>query len=109
MTEKLQCANVSLATAGALNSPDSALRTNIRNGVQLAIDKHNAANPGCQIKLREFDTEGLPQNASNIAPQIIGDPAIVGLIGPAFSGETKSTGQIFSEAGLVSTTGSAAT
>ncbi|RRE03226.1 branched-chain amino acid ABC transporter substrate-binding protein [Mycobacteroides abscessus subsp. massiliense] len=104
---KAQCANVSLATAGALNGPDSALGTNIRNGVQLAIDKHNAANPGCQIKLREFDTEGLPQNASNIAPQIIGDPAIVGLIGPAFSGETKSTGQIFSEAGLVSTTGSA--
>lgn len=36
-----------------------------------------------------------------------GDPTIVRLIGPAFSGETKSTGQIFSEAGLVSTTGSA--
>lgn len=104
---KAQCANLSLAMAGALNGPDAALGINILDGAKLAVDKHNAANPGCQIKLREFDTEGLPQNASNIAPQIIGDPTIVGLIGPGFSGETKSTGQIFSEAGLVSTTASA--
>ena len=50
--------------AGALNGPDAALGINIKNGVQLAIDKHNAANPGCQVQLKPFDTEGDPQKAT---------------------------------------------
>ncbi|MDT5336769.1 MAG: branched-chain amino acid transport system substrate-binding protein, partial [Mycobacterium sp.] len=45
---KATCPPVSIAMAGALNGPDAALGINIKNGVQLAIDKHNAANPGCQ-------------------------------------------------------------
>jgi branched-chain amino acid transport system substrate-binding protein len=93
--------------AGALNGPDAALGINIKNGVQLALDKHNAANPGCQIELRTFDTEGDPQKATAIAPQIVDDEAIIGLIGPAFSGETKATGGVFDQAGLVAATASA--
>lgn len=101
------CAPVSIAMAGALTGPDSALGINIRNGVQLAVDKHNESNAGCQVQLRIFDTEGDPQKASVIAPQIVDDQRIVGLVGPAFSGETKSTGGLFSRAGLVTTTASA--
>jgi len=101
------CPPVSIAMAGALTGPDSALGINIRNGVQLAVDKHNEANPGCQVELKTFDTEGDPQKASAIAPQIVDDQSIVGLVGPAFSGETKSTGGVFSQAGLVATTASA--
>ena len=85
--------------AGALNGPDAALGINIKNGVQLALDQHNAANPGCQIELRTFDTEGDPQKATAIAPQIVDDESIIGLIGPAFSGETKATGGVFDQAG----------
>lgn len=101
------CEPVAIAMAGALNGPDAALGINIKNGVQLAIDKHNAANPGCQIELKTFDTEGDPQKATAIAPQIVDDAAIIGLIGPAFSGETKATGGVFDQAGLVSVTASA--
>jgi len=104
---KATCAPVTIAMAGALNGPDAALGINIKNGVQLALDKHNAANPGCQIELKTFDTEGDPQKATAIAPQIVGDAAIIGLIGPAFSGETKATGGVFDQAGLVSATASA--
>ena len=104
---KATCAPVAIAMAGALNGPDAALGINIKNGVQLALDKHNAANPGCQIELKTFDTEGDPQKATAIAPQIVDDAAIVGLVGPAFSGETKATGGVFDQAGLVSTTASA--
>ena len=104
---KAACEPVKIAMAGALNGPDAALGINIKNGVQLALDKHNAANPGCQIELRTFDTEGDPQKATAIAPQIVGDAAIIGLIGPAFSGETKATGGVFDQAGLVSATASA--
>src|SRR4029078_3325691 len=80
---------------------------NIKNGVQLAIDKHNAANQGCQIQLKPFDTEGDPQKATAIAPQIVDDQYTIGLVGPAFSGETKATGGVFSQAGLVAVTASA--
>jgi branched-chain amino acid transport system substrate-binding protein len=104
---KATCEPVSIAMAGALNGPDAALGINIKNGVQLAIDKHNAANPNCQIELKTFDTEGDPQKATAIAPQIVDDASIVGLIGPAFSGETKATGGVFDQAGLVAATASA--
>ena len=93
--------------AGALNGPDAALGINIKNGVQLALDKHNAANPGCQVQLKPFDTEGDPQKATQVVPQIINDAVHLGLIGPAFSGETKATGGIFNQAGLVAATASA--
>ena len=101
------CAPVTIAMAGALNGPDAALGINIKNGVQLALDKHNAANPGCQIGLKAFDTEGDPQKATAIAPQIVDDASIIGLVGPAFSGETKATGGVFDQAGLVAATASA--
>jgi branched-chain amino acid transport system substrate-binding protein len=104
---KATCAPVSLAFAGALTGPNSALGINIRNGAQLAIDKHNAANPHCQVQLKPFDTGGEPQNASNIAPQIVDDKFTLGLIGLVFSGETKATGTVFDQAGLVEVSPSA--
>ncbi len=104
---KANCPPVSIAMAGALNGPDAALGINIKNGVQLAIDKHNAANPGCQVQLKPFDTEGDPQKATAIAPQIVDDQYTIGLVGPAFSGETKATGGVFNQAGLVAATASA--
>ncbi|MBS1693160.1 MAG: branched-chain amino acid ABC transporter substrate-binding protein [Actinobacteria bacterium] len=104
---KATCPPVSIAMAGALNGPDAALGINIKNGVQLAIDKHNAANPGCQVQLKPFDTEGDPQKATGVAPQIVDDQYTIGLVGPAFSGETKATGDVFNQAGLVAVTASA--
>ena len=104
---KATCPPVSIAMAGALTGADAALGINIKNGVQLAIDSHNAANPGCQVQLKPFDTEGDPQKATAIAPQIVDDQYTVGLVGPAFSGETKATGTVFDQAGLVSATASA--
>lgn len=104
---KATCPPVMIGMMGALNGPDAALGINIKNGVQLAIDKHNAANPGCQVQLKAFDTEGDPQKATGVAPQIVDEPFIIGLVGPAFSGETKATGDVFNQAGLVATTASA--
>lgn len=104
---KAQCPPVSLAMAGALNGPDAALGINIKNGIQLAVEKHNAANPGCQAQLKTFDTEGDPQKATQVAPQIINDAFTIGLIGPAFSGETNATGDVYNQAGLVAATASA--
>lgn len=59
------------------------------------------------MQLKKFDTEGDPQKATAIAPQIVDDQYTIGLVGPAFSGETKATGTVFDQAGLVSATASA--
>lgn len=104
---KATCPPVSIAMMGALNGPDAALGINIKYGVQLAVDKHNAANPGCQVQLKTFDTEGDPQKATAVAPQVVDDVFTIGLVGPAFSGETKATGSVFAQAGLVAATASA--
>ena len=104
---KAVCPPLSIAMAGALTGPDAQLGINIKNGVQLAVDKHNDANPGCRVQLKPFDTEGDPQKATQIAPQIINDAYTIGLVGPAFSGETDATGQVFNQAGLVAATASA--
>jgi branched-chain amino acid transport system substrate-binding protein len=104
---KATCPPLSIAMAGALTGPDAQLGTNMKYGVQLAVDKHNAANPGCQIQLKTFDTEGDPQKASAVAPQIVDDAFTIGLVGPGFSGETDATGAVFNQAGLVAATASA--
>jgi len=102
-----KCDPVTIAMAGALTGPNAALGINILNGAKLAVDAHNAANADCQVTVKEFDTEGDPQKATQVAPSIVGDKSVIGLLGPAFSGETAAVGQVFSDAGLLSLTASA--
>ena len=105
---KAKCASGSvIAMAGPLTGSNAALGINILDGAKLALDQFNTANPGCQLTIKQFDTEGDPQKATQVAPQIVGDASIIGLLGPAFSGETKATGAIFNQAGLLSVTASA--
>ncbi|MFT4126007.1 MAG: branched-chain amino acid ABC transporter substrate-binding protein [Gordonia sp. (in: high G+C Gram-positive bacteria)] len=101
------CPGTTIGFAGAETGPNANLGLNILRGARLAIDKFNKANPKCQIKLKDFDTEGEPQKATGVATQIVNDDSIVGLLGPAFSGETKATGGTFAQAGLLSVTASA--
>jgi len=104
---KASCPPLAIAMAGPLTGADAPFGDNVRDGAQLAVQQHNADNPGCQVALKTFDTEGDPQKATGIAPQIVDDPSIVGLVGPTWSGETKATGSTFDQAGLVAITPSA--
>ena len=104
---KATCSPVAIAMAGPLTGADAPFGANVRDGAQLAVDQHNAANPGCQVQLKTFDTEGDRQKASALAPQLVDDPSIIGLVGPTWSGETKATGSVFDQAGLVAVTPSA--
>jgi branched-chain amino acid transport system substrate-binding protein len=101
------CEGVSIAMAGALTGANAALGQNILNGAKLAVDKHNENNPNCQVEIVQFDTEGDPQKATQVAPNIVSDQSVIALLGPAFSGETKATGAIFNQAGLPFLTASA--
>lgn len=104
---KAVCQPFTLAMAGPLTGADAPFGINVRNGAELAVELHNSANPDCQVELKPFDTEGDPQKATAIAPQIVNDESIIGLVGPTWSGETKATGSVFDQAGLVAVTPSA--
>ncbi|MFI6997007.1 ABC transporter substrate-binding protein [Nocardia sp. NPDC050175] len=87
------CAPVTIATtAGATHTAGG--------GVKLALDQFAKTNPGCAVALREFDITGDAQAAAGVAAQIANDPSIVALVGPVFSTEIQTAGQVFSDAGL---------
>jgi branched-chain amino acid transport system substrate-binding protein len=100
-------ASTTLAYAGAETGPNAQLGVNIFNGIQLAINQHNQANPGCQVAFKKFDTEGDPNKATGPVTQIVSEADIVGVVGLPFSGESKATGNIFEQKGLVHITPSA--
>lgn len=104
---KATCSGVTIAYAGAETGSNAQLGLNIVNGVQLAVNQHNAANPNCQVTLKKFDTEGDPTKATGIVTQVTNEADIVGVIGLPFSGESKATGQIFQQNDLVHITPSA--
>jgi branched-chain amino acid transport system substrate-binding protein len=105
---KGKCASTTtLAYIGAETGANAALGINIFNGVKLAIDQHNKANPDCQVQFTKFDTEGDPTKAVGPVTQAVKEPNIVGVVGLPFSGESKATGNIFDTEGLVHITPSA--
>lgn len=101
------CEGISLGFAGALSGDNAALGKNIRFGMELAIKKHNDANPDCQVEVKDFDTEGTPEKATQVAPTITGDETVIGLLGPAFSGESEAIDGQLDAAGLPALSASA--
>jgi branched-chain amino acid transport system substrate-binding protein len=102
-----KCSGVEIAYVGAESGPNAQLGINIYNGVQLAINQHNKANPGCQVQFKKFDTGGDQAQAPGVVTQVVSTKPIVGVVGLPFSGESQSTGNIFQQAGLVHITPSA--
>ncbi|HVV10562.1 branched-chain amino acid ABC transporter substrate-binding protein [Amycolatopsis sp.] len=104
---KAVCSGVSLAYAGTINGSSAALGQNILRGADLAVKQHNQANPGCQVTLKQFDTQGKPDQAPGIVTQVISEADIIGVVGLPFSGESKAAGNLFNQAGLVTISPSA--
>lgn len=92
---------LTIAYIGAETGPNAQLGINIFQGAQLAVDQHNKANPGCQVSFKKFDTEGDPTKATGPVTQATTESDIIGVVGLPFSGESKATGNIFEQAGLV--------
>ena len=90
----------SIAFFGALTGPAAGLGQQILNGVELAVDQHNEANADCEVGLVQYDSQGNPDQAPQLATQAAGDDSVIGIVGPAFSGESAAAGPIFAEAGL---------
>ena len=97
----VKCATApALGYFGPLTGDAANLGINIQRGVELALEKWNAANSGCKVTLKNYDSQGDPQKAPALADQAIADKEILGIVGPAFSGESKAVNPKFDAAGL---------
>lgn len=96
----VKCSGVTFGFFGALTGSSANLGINENDGEKLAINEFNAKNPGCQVQLKPFDSQGSPDQAPALAQQAVSDSSVVALIGPAFSGESKVADPIFDQGGL---------
>jgi branched-chain amino acid transport system substrate-binding protein len=94
-------AGLTIGYIGAETGSNAQFGINVYTGVQLAVDQHNEANPGCQVSFKKFDTEGDPSKATGPVAQAVNEDDIIGVVGLPFSGESKATGNIFEQQGLV--------
>lgn len=88
--------SVKLAYFGAITGPNGQLGVNIYQGAKLAVDQYDATNPKTKIDLVQYDTQGDPNQAQNLAPKAVKD-GVVGIVGPAFSGESLKADPIFEQ------------
>ncbi|HEX9695811.1 MAG TPA: branched-chain amino acid ABC transporter substrate-binding protein [Actinomycetota bacterium] len=93
---------VKIGFIGDLTGANSALVVPGRNAAQLAFEQANAAGTlAVTIEFVPLDNkEADSAKAPPLAQQLIGDQAVVGVIGPAFSGETSAVQPLFAQAGL---------
>jgi branched-chain amino acid transport system substrate-binding protein len=101
------CPDMKVAFFGALTGDSANLGINEANGVKMAIDQYNKTGPSCQVAALTYDSQGDPAQAPALAQEAIGDKSVVGVVGPAYSGESKAANPIFDEAGLPIITASA--
>ena len=84
---------------GALSGDNAQLGINERNGAQLAVNQANASGKyKFKVTLDPQDSEGDPAKAPAAATALISDTSVVGVIGPAFSGESKAVDPSFCKA-----------
>jgi branched-chain amino acid transport system substrate-binding protein len=101
---------VKIAFVGALTGANAQLVLPGYQGAKLAIDQANDGKFGdlpVTIELVQEDTQGSGTVIPPIATKIANDQSFVGVIGPAFSGESLAGGPTFDQAGIPFVTGSA--
>ncbi|CAB4798785.1 unannotated protein [freshwater metagenome] len=101
------CNEIAIASIGPTTGLDNGSGRPPRDAAELAVRQYNAKHPDCPVGLLTYDTQGIPENASNLADGIAADTRIVGVVGPTFSGETAAMMPAFEDAGLPVITGSA--
>ncbi|MER5624595.1 branched-chain amino acid ABC transporter substrate-binding protein [Streptosporangium sp. NPDC002544] len=98
---------IKLGFMGDLTGANAGIVIPPRNGAKLVIDEYNKTNPAVKIELVEYDSQADPSKAVALAQQAIKTDKIVGLIGPAFSGESAQVAPVLEEAKLPSVSASA--
>lgn len=98
--------SVKIGFMGDLTGENAAIVIPPHNGAKLAIEQYNETGPDVEIELVDYDSQGKEEQAVGLAQQAMQD-GIVGLIGPAFSGESKAVGPILEQGKIPSVSASA--
>jgi branched-chain amino acid transport system substrate-binding protein len=96
-----------VAFFGGLTGENANIVVAPRDGAKFAIDRHNASGPQCRVELVNTDSKADPALAPGLARELVADPRVLAVIGPAFSGESEAAVPIFNEAGVTVITPSA--
>ncbi|MDT0306672.1 branched-chain amino acid ABC transporter substrate-binding protein [Streptomyces sp. DSM 44917] len=97
-----------IAYQGPLSGSNPALGENMQQGIQLAIEEANESGDyDFEIEYLAADDEGEEGAAPAAAQIAIGDPDVMAVIGPAFSGPSNASLPLYGEAGLAAVTTSA--
>jgi branched-chain amino acid transport system substrate-binding protein len=88
---------VTIGFMGDLTGENAGIVIPPKNGAQMAVDEYNATNPQTKITLKTYDTQGKPEQAVPLAKQAVTQDEVVGMIGPAFSGESAQVGPVLEE------------
>ena len=87
---------------GPLSGDNAQLGINEENAVKLAIDQANSSgNLGFKLEEKTSDDVGDPAKAPSAATELQQDNAVVGVIGPSFSGATNAVATSYDGAHLV--------
>ena len=95
---------VKIGAAAPLTGPQAHIGTDIRNGVQLAIEDANAANieiGGKKVKFEMVadDDEANPTKATTVAQKLV-DAKVAAVVGHFNSGASIPASKIYSDAGI---------
>ena len=99
---------VDIGFNGPLSGANAQLGINEEYGVELAVSQANASGTlPFKVVLVKADDAGDPSKSPAAATSLVQNPAVMGVIGPSFSGNTLAAGPIYSSAGLAFITPSA--
>ncbi len=81
----------------------SPLGLGIKNSVDLAIKQANASGtiPGWTLQLDFHDDQATPDIGKEVATQVAGDPAVVGVVGTLMPSVARSVQPVLASAGIV--------
>ncbi|WP_239333178.1 branched-chain amino acid ABC transporter substrate-binding protein [Frankia sp. CiP3] len=93
---------------GPLSGDSSQLGINAINGLRTAVDRANTSG-GLPFTLRlvQSDDQGTPEQGPTAAQKLIDNSGVIAVIGPIFSGATKASEPLYSQAKLLSVSPSA--
>jgi len=98
----------SIAYQGPLTGADAKYGEYAKAGIEIALADYAEAYPdGPTVTAIYADSQGDPAQAPPLAADLINNADVLGVVGPAFSGETEATEPAYSEAGLVTVSPSA--
>lgn len=99
---------VKIGFFGALSGDYKLLVVSGYNAAKMAFEQANQSGDlPVTVDLVPFDTQGSGDVAAPLVDQVVGDDAFVGVIGPAFSGESAAVGDKLDQAGIPFVTQSA--